>query len=361
MDNICIQKIRLLCEGASVQKGIHKGRKSGAGPAGGTFFELGDSIINLPLWPKFAKSSKFRLRKKGDYWQIIHNGEVYCNLTKIPQPKFYSMKTSDGTSMKKIALVHGKDCLATTIYQKCVYWRKGLQCKFCGIEFSFRESDTILKKSPQQILEVLLKGIEEKRVKHVTLTTGTLENREKEVKMYSEIVKKIKNNVDIPIHVQLEPTEQKNLEKLASLGVDTIGIHIENFEEKIRHSVCPGKYKSATLNDYKKSWKDAVEIFGDAQVSSYIIIGIGESTESVIKGSEWLIRNGVVPFIIPIKPIIGTVFEDYSAPSYVRTLKICQAVGDKLREYGLDPFKNKAGCVRCGACSPIKEALKYLT
>ncbi|MFX0133797.1 MAG: radical SAM protein [Candidatus Hodarchaeota archaeon] len=360
MDNICKQKIRLLCEGASVEKGFNKGRKTGAGPAGGSFFELEDSIINLPLWPKFAQTSKLKLIKDDNDWKIIYNDDVYCNLKKIPPPKFYSVRTTDGVLMKKIALLHGKDCLATTVYQKCIYWAKNLQCKFCGIELSFRESDTILKKTPSQILEVLLKGLEEKRVKHVTLTTGTLQNREEEVVLYSEILEELKSNVKVPIHIQLEPATGKNLEKLASLGLDTIGIHIENFDENVRRRVCPGKYKSANIDLYKKSWKEAVEIFGEAQVSSYVIIGLGEDDDSTIKGSEWLIRNGIIPFIVPIKPIIGTFFENFSPPFTNRTLDICQKVTDLFREYGLNPLKNKAGCVRCGGCSPINEAIKYL-
>ena len=360
MQNTCTQKIRLLCEGARVEKGIEKGRKSGAGPAGGSFFELNESIINLPLWPKFAENSKFKLIKEGNDWKIVYNNEVYCNLIKIPPPKFYSMKTSDGILMRKIALLHGKECLATTIFQKCVYWGTNLQCKFCGIELSLKDGNALLRKTPNQILEVILKGIEEKRVKHVTLTTGTLQSREKELEMFLEILELLKTNVSIPVHIQLEPTTQKHLEKLASKGADTIGIHIESFDEQVRRSICPGKYKSAGLEIYKQSWEDAVEIFGDAQVSSFIIIGIGEKKESVIRGSEFLIRNGVIPFIVPIKPIIGTLFENYSSPSYAKTLEICHRVADLLREYGLSPFKNKAGCVRCGACSPINEAVKYL-
>ncbi len=360
MDNICTQKIRLLCEGANVEEGISKGRKSGAGPAGGSFYELKDCVINLPLWPKFANISKNKLIRDEDDYKIIRDGKIYCELKEIKPPNFYSLRTSDGVPMKKIALLHGKDCLATTTCQKCVYWEHELQCKFCGIELSLRESDTILEKSPKQLSEVLLRGMEEKRIKHITLTTGTLENREKEVIMYSKIVEALKSQANTPIHVQLEPTNQKNFEKLASIGTDTIGIHVENFDESIRQKICPGKYKSASLDMYQKSWLDAVEIFGEAQVSSYIIIGIGEKKQPIIEGSEWLIRNGVIPFILPIKPIIGTFFENSPAPSYRNTLEICQEVADMLRNYGLSVFKNKAGCVRCGACSPIREAVKYL-
>ena len=361
MNNICKQKIRLLCEGANVARGINKGRKAGAGPAGGNFFELKDSIINLPLWPKFAQASNLKLMKKANEWLVIQNDEIFCKLIKIPPPKFYSLRSSDGILMKEIARLHGKDCLATTIYQRCIYWKNNLQCKFCGIEISYREGDTILQKSPNQLLEVLIKGVEEKRVKHITLTTGTLETREQEVKLYTKILEKLKSYMNIPIHIQLEPPSHNDLDKLNSKGADTIGIHIESFDEKVRHNICPGKYQAADLTMYKKAWRDAVEIFGEAQVSSYVIIGLGEDKESIIKGSEWLIRMGIIPFIIPIKPIIGTLFENHSPPSYEITLEICREIADLFRDYGLNPFKNKAGCVRCGACSPIKEAITYLT
>ena len=39
-------------------------------------------------------------------------------------------------------------------------------------------------------------------------------------------------------------------------------------------------------------------------------------------------------------------------------LNIYIKAGEMMKEHGVDPLENVAGCVRCGGCSAIKEAYK---
>jgi hypothetical protein len=39
-------------------------------------------------------------------------------------------------------------------------------------------------------------------------------------------------------------------------------------------------------------------------------------------------------------------------------LDIYQKTGVLMKQYGVNPLKNKAGCVKCGGCSAIKEAFR---
>ena len=349
-------KTELLCKGVKAENSIEKGRVAGAGPAGGRYLVLpNNSVVNAPLQPLFVDRSDISLRGLDSQWSLFKNGEKITDVKLIASPKFYSRKTQSGQAMYKIALLHGKDCLATTLLQRCVHWSNGNGCKFCGVELSLRDGSTVPRKLSQDLVEVAGAAVEEGVCRHITLTTGTPSTLDKGAKLLAKATKEIKEHYKVPIHVQLEPTEGKYLELLADVGVDTIGIHIENFDRIVLKQVCPGKAK-VSFEEYLNSWREAVELFGETQVSTYVIAGLGESDESILEGVETVAGLGVIPFLVPLRPIMGTEFENGSPPSASRMIPLYEKVAGILHDYNLDPSKNLAGCVRCGACSSILDA-----
>jgi radical SAM protein (TIGR04043 family) len=354
--NLLNLKTELLCKGVKVENSIEKGRKDGAGPAGGRYLVLpNNSVVNVPLWPPFVNKSDIVLRGFDSNWSLFKNGNKITDVELITAPKFYSRKTQSGQPMYKIALLHGKDCLATTLLQKCIHWSNGNGCKFCGIELSLKNNSTVLRKTSKDLVEVVGAATEEEVCRHITLTTGTPGTLDRGAKLLAKVTKEIKKHYEVPIHVQLEPVEGKYLELLADVGVDTVGIHVENFDRNVLKQVCPGKAK-VSFEEYLNSWRKAVELFGEAQVSTYIIAGLGEMDESILKGVETVAGLGVVPFLVPLRPIIGTEFENLSPPSASRMIVLYENVASILHDYNLDPSKNIAGCVHCEACSSILEA-----
>ncbi|NVM52842.1 MAG: MSMEG_0568 family radical SAM protein [Candidatus Helarchaeota archaeon] len=354
-------KLQLLMKGVISKTEIDKGRKSGAGPTGGRYFLLENgSCINIPLWPHFTKNSQFQIEKKEDQENIynLYEGNNYITTLKlIPKPKFYDLYTSDKIQMKKIAMLHGKDCLASTIYQKCIYWSQGKACIFCGIELSLQSNTTILKKTGRQLSEVLDASLKEGICKHMTLTTGTPNVSDKGAKMYFPILKELKKNFSIPIHIQLEPPNDKEyIDQLYSCGADTIGIHSETLDPTLFPQICPGKSEIG-LQKYRESWSHCVDVFGKSQVSSYLLIWPEESLSSIQNGAQYLIELGVIPYIVPVRPVLNTNIE-HQQVEYTNTIyQLYKAVKNSIKQNGLDPLKNKAGCVRCGACSIISDAL----
>lgn len=366
------KKTELLCKGLYLDdvliehyksQGIEIdfGRKGGAGPLGGRYFLLEDGItlINVVLWNNPQKTSLRLGEKKDGFFDVYdENKEVYFGRLKLVEnPQFYNLTTSDGIEMKKIALVHGVDCLASTIYQKCIYWACGEACEFCGIELSLTYNTTIAEKNYIQMSEVISAAKKEGRCSHMTLTSGTEESIDKGANRYIELLKGVKeNHPDIPLHVQIEALEDvRYIDKLKEAGADTIGIHIEVLDEKIRKKITPGK-AHLSYELYKKNWKNAVEVFGDNQVSTYILTGFGESRNEFIDGVERVISLGVVPYITPVRSIPGK--KDLPMTDYEKLLDIYLRSGILMKQYGVNPLKNKAGCVRCGGCSAISEAFK---
>ncbi|MGZ3613683.1 MAG: MSMEG_0567/Sll0786 family nitrogen starvation N-acetyltransferase [Thermodesulfobacteriota bacterium] len=135
-------------------------------------------------------------------------------------------------------------------------------------------------------------------------------------------------------------------------GVDTVGIHIESFDLEILSKVAPAK-AAMGLERYEKAWKVAVELFGPNQVSSFLIVGLGEKRDSVISGSKFLADLGVYPFVVPLRPIPGSLMEDVLPPDPEEMKRIYGEVASILERKGLSSSRSLAGCVRCGACSAL--------
>ncbi len=370
------EKTELLCRGLYLDENlmdhyksqgieIDLGRKGGAGPSGGRYFILEDdqTVVNVAFWNDLKHSALNLGECEEGYFSVYDekSKKEYGKIKLVNNPLYYDSqyKTSDGIEMKKIALVHGIDCLATTIYQKCAHWACGEACKFCGIQVSLTLGATTSEKTPQQICEVISAAQKENRCSHVTLTSGSEKPIDNGANRYISMLKGIRNKFkDLPLHIQIEPVESEMLQKLKDFGADTIGIHIEIIDDLIRKIITPGKSK-IPLKRFKKSWSDAVDIFGKNQVETFLLTGFGESRFDFIKNVEDIITTGVIPFVLPVRSVPGSKTL-MPITNYLALLEIYTKIAQLMKDYGINPLENKAGCVKCGGCSAIKEAYKAI-
>ena len=328
-------------------------RRGGAGPAeGGTF--LVDGIpVSLPISSKYVSRSPYILREEGGQYLIFKDEKTVSPVNFIGRPKFYDQSTEEGIPYPKIALRHGKDCLATSVIQTCTYWHSSERCRFCGIELSYGNDLTIKVKTPDQLSEVALKAKELDSIQHIVLTTGTVRPSGKEISYLVPCASAIKKATGLPIHAQFcPPSNMEGLYELKEAGVDTVGIHIESFDFETLSQVAPAK-AAIGLERYEKAWKMAVEIFGPNQVSSFLIVGLGEKMDSIIWGSKYLADLGVYPFVVPLRPIPGSLMGNVLPPDPEEMKRIYEAVACILKRKGLSASQSLAGCVRCGTCSAL--------
>jgi radical SAM protein (TIGR04043 family) len=369
------KKTELLCKGLYIDDNllnhyrnqgieITPGRKGGAGPLGGRYFTFKEgTLVNVALWNNPKRTNLSIKKIVNDFFEISNRNmnNFFADLKLVPNPRYYGPKflTSDGIQMKKIALVHGIDCLASTIYQKCVYWACGEACKFCGIEISLENNATILEKNTHQMNEVIAIAKKENRCSHMTLTTGTDENPDKGAKRYVQMLSEIKEkNPDLPLHVQIEPVKDINyISELKDAGADTIGIHLEILDENIRKKITPGKAR-IPKEMFEKNWEHSLQVFGKNQVESFILTGFGESFDILIKNLERIISIGVIPFITPVRSIPSKKALPITDSSELQ--KIYRKAAQMMKSAGVNPLAHKAGCVRCGGCSAINEAYKAI-
>ena len=340
--------------GVKIQNPIQQ-RKGGAGPADGITIILNGRSINVSVSGNYVSQSPYSIQLENETHFLYKNRYPISKVSLPDVPRYYSLKTHDGIPYNKIALLHGSSCLASTIFQNCIYWDSDKRCTFCGIELSLETNTTILKKTPQQLLEVSKAAVELDKVRHVTLTTGTQAHSSDELQYLATCCSTIKSETNLPIHVQFSPpTDLKLLNILKKAGADTVGIHIESFDFNVLKNAAPCKAELG-LKTYIETWKEAISLFGKNQVSSFIILGLGEENESIIEGASLLCELGVYPFILPLRPIPGTPFANNKPPSPTKMISIYQQVSALLKIHDLSWKKSKAGCVRCGACSALPD------
>jgi radical SAM protein (TIGR04043 family)/putative N-acetyltransferase (TIGR04045 family) len=328
-------------------------RKGGAGPAEGGTFLIKGIPVNLPIFSQYVSRSPYFLREEGGQHLIFKDGKEVCPVHLIDRPKFYNYSTEEGIPYPKIALLHGKDCLATSVIQTCTYWNSRERCQFCGIELSHRNGQTMKIKTPDQLSEVARRAKELDSVQHIVLTTGTLRPPGKEISYLIPCAAAIKKSTGLPIHAQFcPPSDMEGLYELKNAGVDTVGIHIESFDFETLSWVAPAK-AAMGLDRYEKAWKMAVEIFAPNQVSSFLIVGIGENRDSIIWGSKYLADLGVYPYVVPLRPIPGSLMQDALPPDPEEMKRIYEEVASILKRKGLSASQSLAGCARCGACSAL--------
>ncbi len=328
-------------------------RQGGAGPAeGGTLLAAGRAF-NVPTASPFVTDSPFSLDDSGGELWVRRGGTRLLQVDLPPRPRFYHERDQQGTPLRQLALLHGADCLATTVLQTCVYWPEPTRCRFCGIELSLRGGQTTDRKTPEQLARAALRAHELDGVRHVVLTTGATREGREELRLLADCARAIKRSAGLPVHAQFcPPREPGAMAALQDSGIDAVGIHIESMDPAALKWVAPAK-AAMGLKRFQAAWQEAVEVFGPGQVESFLIAGLGESPESLITGADMLAELGVYPFVVPLRPIPGSLLQADRPPSPEVMDRIYRGVARVLQRRGLHSSQCAAGCVRCGACGAL--------
>jgi radical SAM protein (TIGR04043 family) len=159
--------------------------------------------------------------------------------------------------------------------------------------------------------------------------------------------------VPLPIQAQCEPPNDfRWFERMATAGVDSLGMHLEAADPDVRARIMPGKAK-VSVDYYFEAFAAAVKVFGRGQVSTYLLAGLGDSKETLLTVSERLIDLGVYPFVVPFVPIVGTPLAQTPPPDSRLMFDLYQQIGQMLKRESLLSSEMKAGCAKCGACSAL--------
>lgn len=128
---------------------------------------------------------------------------------------------------------------------------------------------------------------------------------------------------NLPISVSVPPLNEDRLKKLHELGITRIGIPLDaatnSLFENVKGKSARGPYKWEThLNNLEL----AQSIFGSQNVSTHLIIGLGETEFEAVTFLQQMTDSNVLTALFSFTPIKGTAFETKSPPTLYQYRKI---------------------------------------
>jgi radical SAM protein (TIGR04043 family) len=305
----------------------------------------------VPTSAAYVAQSPYALRPDDDDGFGIYRGaERVAEARPAPRPNFYSRQTADGVPYWKIALMH-LDSLASTVLQTCAYWGNSDQCQFCGIGLSLASGRTIAKKTPEMLAEVAVAARDLDGAVDATLTTGSTATPDRGALYVGRCAQAVKEAAGLPVQVQFEPPSDLDvINRVRDMGADSVGIHVETFDPQVLARVAPGKARWG-IEGYFAAWERAVAAFGAGQVSTYVILGMGEDPGITVESCKRAVDIGVYPFIVPLRPVPGTILGEARPPASEYVESIYRQVVPHMLRRGMTAAGVAAGCARCQACS----------
>lgn len=199
-------------------------------------------------------------------------------------------------------------------------------CAFCPQARSSKSSEEMLSRVSWPIFKfkdflIHLRNLNS-TIKFKRICVQTL-NYQENFRDLREIVIKVKENTNIPISVAIPPMTKEKLKQLKMIGVERIGIALDGATpeifNKIKGEEVNGPYN---WNEHMENLKEALEIFSEGNVSTHIIIGLGETEKDVIERIEQLNNLKILVSLFAFTPIRGTKLEIKNQPSIMSFRKI---------------------------------------
>jgi radical SAM protein (TIGR04043 family) len=328
-------------------------RAGGAGPADAGMLYIEGVQTTVPTTAAYVQNSPYALRGEDDGgWGVYQGQQRLASAALAPRPAYYDMTTDEGIPYWQIALLH-LDSVASTVLQTCAYWGNDDQCAFCGIGVTLANGRTIAKKTPAMLAEVAVAARDLDGAVDATLTTGSTATPDRGALYVGRCGEAVKAAAGLPVQVQFEPPSDLDvIDQVADMGIDSVGIHVETFDPAVLARVAPGKARWG-IEAYFTAWERAVAAFGAGQVSTYVILGMGEDQKLTVDGCKRAIDMGVYPFVVPLRPTPGSLMQDLLPPSKEAVEAVYRQIVPYLARKGMSASGVAAGCARCQACSGL--------
>jgi biotin synthase len=229
------------------------------------------------------------------------------------------IRISTGTAIV-LGLSSGKlDAEPTTAYfmtykvGKCT-----ANCGFCPQARESKSSAELLSRvswptfPTAEVLTALVTSVERGKIRRVCIQAL---NYPAVFSHLEALVKEIKKEVSVPVSVSCQPLNAVNIVLLANAGVDRLGIALDAATETLFNQV-KGKDAggSYSWSSEFRMLTEAVMVFGKGNVSTHVIVGLGETEREATQIIQSCVDMSVLPALFAFTPIHGTALEKNSPP-----------------------------------------------
>jgi lipoyl synthase len=233
--------------------------------------------------------------------------------TNVPE----SIRVSLGTAIVT-GLTQGKiDAQPTTAYLMTYHIGKcTANCGFCPQARTSKSNADLLSRvswpifPTSTIISALKDSVEKKKIDRVCIQAL---NYPEVIKHIQALVKEIKKRCGTQVSISCQPKTKENIKTLAIAGADRIGIALDaatpELFDKIKGAGSHYKWK----NEFTLL-KTALSVFGKGNVSTHVIVGLGETEKQAATIIQRCIDMGVLPALFAFTPIRGTALQDQKQP-----------------------------------------------
>ncbi len=285
-----------------------------------------------------------------------------------------NIRVSMGTAIA-LGLMKGKlDAEPTTAYLMTYYeGRCSANCSFCPQARTSTSKAELLSRitwpiyPSENVLEALKKIVSDEKIQRICVQALDFPNVFKEICAF---VKELKTHVTLPISVSCQPHSSEDMWLLAEAGIDRIGVALdaatESLFNKVKGNLVSGPHK---WQDVHKFLRVAIGVFGEGNVSTHLIVGLGETEKEIIYAIQESVDMGVLPALFAFTPIKGTGLASCQQPALdvYRRVQLARylIVNGKVRAEDMH-FDNESRLVDFGACKSllitlVESGLPFLT
>lgn len=310
---------------------------------------INDMVVNVCVAEEFCKCSPYYLTYNQDFILWKGSKEV-CTVKIVDCPSWCNEKIS-GYKIGDYLRPHSDTCVSCSPILKCGYQEIGKTCRFCSLNEYASQGNVEEKIAPQILAKMIFKAMMHKKYE-LNFSSGTMLTEDKSANYYIEVLQELRelNLKKFPyISIEITPPDKDfYIQDLADMGVTALIMNIEIIDEKLRRIICPGK-SEVTIKRYIEAMQSAVHILGIGNVSSVLLAGI-QPAEDIINMGRKLIEIGVIPTIMPFKPLDDCAMKKEKITNPNELLFISERLENQMVRRGLNS-RSQYGCTKCGGCS----------
>lgn len=272
-------------------------------------------FCSVPVGQPYTEASAFSLKLEENGKAVMSCGGELETVELVEAPSFYSQLTRKESRMGSFSSLHDR-LLILQPFMGCGFFaQKGQACGYCQFDSMLNELTPPLR-DPLELVEVVLAALKEREVDTVYLYNGFSTGDDAGLLSLVPVVALLRRHLGHR-QIALETVAPKDLTAIDALYAAGLDIFICNLEvhDVVKFTeICPGKEKQGGQAAIWKTLAYARNVFREGAVVSHLIVGL-ESLDSTMKAMKIMVAKGIVPLLIPFRPLPHTPLQDVPIPS----------------------------------------------
>jgi len=269
---------------------------------------------SVPLGQPYHHESSIALHvSDARAWLVYEDKEL--DVTLVRSPSFYHQRTRTGARMGSFSALHDRVLIVQPLMGCGFFANEKQACQYCVFDSMLNEATPPLR-NHLDLVEVVLAALQERDLDTVYLYNGYSPGDDMGLGRLLPIISLLRRHLGHR-QIALETVAPKDLRVLDELYAAGLDIFICNREihDPIRFAeICPGKHALGGHQAIMATLRHALGVFRHGAVVSNLIVGL-EPIESTYAGIEHLISEGVVPLLVPFRPLPNTSLMTHQKPS----------------------------------------------